>query len=247
MTEPGSLIGGATLLAESVVSLTRAALIVPLLMRERFYVHGPVRPRRDDIIIDAGANVGLYACWAARRLSPWGRVWAFEPEPKNYARLRRLVACLALEAKVKPVPLALGAESGQLRLELVGWGSASGAIEGRSGKAATVEKTTIDHFVAAHDLPYVSFIKMDIEGMEREALAGACRTITTWRPRLAVCTYHLPDDPEVIPALIGAICPGYRIIQTRSKLYAWHPKEHPGPSRPWDVVGEEPIQAGSIP
>lgn len=229
MTEPAGLISGATALAESVVSLTRAALIAPLLLRERFYEHGPVRLRRDDIIIDAGANVGLYACWAAKRLSPRGRVFSFEPVPNNYDRLRRLVACLALEERVRYFPLALGSESGMLRLELVGWGSASGAIKGRSDRATTVEQTTIDDFVAAHDLPYVSFIKMDIEGMERQALSGAGRTIAAWKPRLAVCTYHLPDDPEVLPALILGLCPGYQIIQTRTKLYAWHPKENAGP------------------
>lgn len=247
MTEPGSLFSGAAALAESVVSLTRAALIVPLLVRERFYEHGPIRLRRDDIIIDAGANVGLYACWAAKRLSFRGRVWAFEPVPNNYAHLQRLVTCLALDTKVRHFPLALGSEPGQLRLELVGWGSASGAIKGRTGRATTVEQTSVDDFVAAHDLPYVSFIKMDIEGMERQALAGARRTIATWKPRLAVCTYHLPDDPEVLPALILEICPGYQIIHTRSKLYAWHPKENTGAARRWDLVAGGAVQPGTPP
>lgn len=60
--------------------------------------------------------------------------------------------------------------------------------------------------------------------MDREALEGAARTLATWKPRLALCTYHLPDDPEVLRLILEA-APGYQITQTRKKLYAWHPAE----------------------
>ena len=60
-------------------------------------------------------------------------------------------------------------------------------------------------------LERVDFIKMDIEGAERNALAGARQTLARWHPRLALSAYHRPDDPEKIPAAVFAAWPGYRM------------------------------------
>jgi len=59
-------------------------------------------------------------------------------------------------------------------------------------------------------LSKVDFIKMDIEGSERRALLGARQTIQRYHPRMAICVYHLPDDPVVIPLLIESFGQAYR-------------------------------------
>jgi hypothetical protein len=51
-------------------------------------------------------------------------------------------------------------------------------------------------------LARLEIIKMDIEGAERQALAGAQETLKRLRPRLEICVYHLPDDRQVIPAML---------------------------------------------
>ncbi len=51
-------------------------------------------------------------------------------------------------------------------------------------------------------LPKVDYIKMDIEGAEREALQGAQQTLRKYKPRLMLDAYHRPDDPAALPALI---------------------------------------------
>ncbi len=56
-----------------------------------------------------------------------------------------------------------------------------------------------------------TFIKMDIEGSEQEALRGCKRIIRDFRPKLAVCVYHRPDDLYEIPALIKDMNPKYRL------------------------------------
>ena len=60
----------------------------------------------------------------------------------------------------------------------------------------------LDNIVADQNLDRVDFVKMDIEGSERLALKGAVQTIERFKPRMAICTYHLPDDPLVIPRLV---------------------------------------------
>jgi hypothetical protein len=57
-----------------------------------------------------------------------------------------------------------------------------------------------------------TFIKMDIEGSEVEALAGARRVILENRPSLAICVYHRPDHLWRIPLLLSrsADMIGYR-------------------------------------
>ena len=57
----------------------------------------------------------------------------------------------------------------------------------------------------------VSYIKMDIEGSERQALFGAKKLIRAYRPRLAVCIYHRRWDVIILPLLVLWLFPGYRL------------------------------------
>ena len=61
---------------------------------------------------------------------------------------------------------------------------------------------------------------MDIEGSERDALYGGREAIFKYKPKLAICTYHLRDDPVVLSEIIKSIDPNYRIELGRKKLYA---------------------------
>ena len=55
------------------------------------------RFRRDEILVDVGANVGMYTVWAAKTRGV--RVYAFEPEAQNYALLNRKMASPEMKAK----------------------------------------------------------------------------------------------------------------------------------------------------
>lgn len=56
-----------------------------------------------------------------------------------------------------------------------------------------------------------TFIKMDIEGSEQEALKGCKRIINEYKPKMAICIYHKPDDLFEIPVLIKRLNPAYRL------------------------------------
>ncbi len=80
--------------------------------------------------------------------------------------------------------------------------------------------TTVDEFVKENNLQRVDFIKADIEGAERDMLRGARETLKRFAPKLAICTYHLPDDPQVLERIIKEANPDYTVVHTLHKLMA---------------------------
>ena len=61
-------------------------------------------------------------------------------------------------------------------------------------------------------LTSVDFIKLDIEGAEKNAIAGARQTMARFHPRLAIATEHLDDDPVAIPAAVNSLGLDYVMI-----------------------------------
>ncbi|MEK7752345.1 MAG: FkbM family methyltransferase, partial [Acidobacteriota bacterium] len=82
----------------------------------------------------------------------------------------------------------------------------------RNAGSIQVPLTTLDKLVAELKLERVDYIKMDIEGAEREALKGAAQTLRRFKPRLMLDSYHLPDDPEVLPKVIASMQLAYRLM-----------------------------------
>lgn len=66
-----------------------------------------------------------------------------------------------------------------------------------------------------------TFIKMDIEGAEQEALRGCRNIIQTYQPKLAICVYHKPEDLYEIPMLIKELNPAYRLYM-RQYVDSWY-------------------------
>jgi len=164
-----------------------------------------------DVVLDCGANVGVFARTA---LAAGARlVVAIEPAPENLECLRRNLAAEMAAGRVIIYPKGVWDEETELSLQVSPANPAADSFVLRpegSEPAGAVPVTTIDKMVEELALSRVDFIKMDIEGAERRALAGARQTLRRFRPRLAVSSYHLPDDPAAIPAVIHAAWEGYR-------------------------------------
>ncbi|TDC86357.1 FkbM family methyltransferase [Nonomuraea deserti] len=133
-------------------------------------------------ILDVGANIGVYACTGATHLPPDGTLIAFEPVPENLGYLRRNVDRNDLAARVTIEPVAVGAAPGDLTLHLSGEQSgkhsAAAANVGTPAGAVTIPMTSIDAYLAGHDLAPPDIIKIDVEGYEGFVLHGAAETLT---------------------------------------------------------------------
>lgn len=195
------------------VSNSRPALVYDLAEQEcRIYGDHENGERRGDVVVDCGANVGVYTKTALANGAKL--VVAIEPGPENLECLRRNLAREIGEGKVIVVPKGVWDKSDVLTLNSDPNNSARDSLynlEGPGIRQIKVELTTIDKLVTELGLHRVDFIKMDIEGAEEKALLGARETIKKFRPRMAICTYHQPEDPVQVPKEVRSIEPGYRV------------------------------------
>ncbi|WP_337484935.1 FkbM family methyltransferase, partial [Porcipelethomonas sp.] len=82
-----------------------------------------------------------------------------------------------------------------------------------------IESKSVDNMLDGKE---ATLIKMDVEGAEREALWGACQTISKYSPRLMVALYHRNEDIFELPLLVHKLNPKYKLY-IRHQLYipAW--------------------------
>jgi FkbM family methyltransferase len=168
--------------------------------------------RQGDIVLDTGANLGIYTRVALQAGA--SKVIAIEPVPENLECLRRNFPREIEAGTVVIYPKGVWDKDDVLPILVhATTGAADSFVMGRTGgEIKGLPLTTVDKMVAELGLPRVDYIKMDIEGAERKALAGARETLARWHPRMAICTYHLPDDPIAIPEVVTAAWQGYRHV-----------------------------------
>jgi FkbM family methyltransferase len=183
------------------------------LAEQRRGIYGPfgLGAKAGDIVLDCGANAGLYVRTALGAGA--SKVIAIEPVPDNMECLRRNLSREIAAGRVVLVTKGVWDKEDSLEISLDRDNAAADSfvIERSGGKLKLrLPLTTIDRIVAELNLPRVDYIKMDIEGAERRALDGARQTIRKYHPHMALCVYHLPDDPPMIDARVAKMWAGYR-------------------------------------
>ncbi|MDR2179729.1 MAG: FkbM family methyltransferase [Synergistaceae bacterium] len=173
-----------------------------------------------DIVFDVGSWIGDFAAYASAK---GAFTYAFEPSDAVY---HYLLKTAELNKNIYPVKKGLGDVQTIAAFTYdIDNSGANAIVSGNfTNKEQMVEITTIDAFVEENNLACVDFIKADIEGHERYMLKGAKKTLRKFAPKLAICTYHLPDDPQVLAKIIKDCNPAYNIVQKKKKLYASVPK-----------------------
>jgi FkbM family methyltransferase len=174
----------------------------------------------DSVCLDVGANIGLYSLGLSA-LAPKGKVYAFEPSPSAFGHLQSNLAANKA-ANVEASNLAVSDSTGTVHFHDFSFFSA-GSFSSDEGSLLSSESygsqsfeaatTTLDEFVADRKLDRVDFVKVDVEGAELSVLAGAEKTLATYRPVTVLefntfgFTIHQSVLPQVALARIKEIFP----------------------------------------
>jgi len=146
------------------------------------WISREVRPK--SVFWDIGANVGFYSLLASKLVRS-GKVFAFEPVPRNLEHLRKHLV-LNRVTNVEVLPIAVSDENGSARFQV----EQSGSMGHLSGEGSiTVQIATLDSLVDEGKVLPPDYVKMDIEGAELLALRGSSRTFQRFRPVLFLATH----------------------------------------------------------
>jgi FkbM family methyltransferase len=183
------------------------------------------RLKPEDVYWDIGANVGLYAVYAAkfRRC----RTVAFEPESQNYALLVENIVINGVSGNCLPAIIAMsdGTSVSRLRVRYITKGGAFNMFEGAFGEGGDAEplsfqaaqgyerhqgfeqllfSSSVDDLVGKHGLPAPTHIKLDVDGLEPKIVAGAMETIRSGSVRSILVELNTKSPADMaVPGILA--------------------------------------------
>jgi FkbM family methyltransferase len=184
-----------------------------------------VRLGENEVFLDVGAFKGnAIVEFAERTRRTYDGIIAFEPDKKTLAALRAVVDKNDIQK------IEIHNKGAWNKYEVIHFydGREGGSRITESSPEAppsnTIEADTIDSILQGRRVTYIS---MDIEGAEHNAILGAEQTIKKWKPTMAVCVYHKQEDLFDLLLLLKSFVPQYRFYlrhytdnQTETVLYA---------------------------
>lgn len=165
----------------------------------QYFVEEIVERNPQAVFVDGGAFLGETVDeFIEFQQNEFNKVYSFEMDEANYKK----IDTSKYDDRVEFLNYGLWSEATECRYDSDTTSSALGDSGELVAKCMPIDK------VCEQDK--VSFIKMDIEGAEVEALRGAYQTIIENKPQLAICIYHKPDDIYEIPFLLKEWVPEYK-------------------------------------
>jgi FkbM family methyltransferase len=196
-----------------------------LMEDEQYFPQDIIRLNENEVFVDCGVMDGGTICDFANRAKKWRYVYGFEPMPVSLELSRAVLAFCGYE-NVQIEPFAVAAHSGKATFVQSNNSNGAHRLSGCNvvyppdfcdgGTLSTVEARSLDEFGFVH---CPTFIKMDIEGGELDALRGAANIIRENHPKLAVSVYHNPTHLWEIPLLMKDLVPEYKIYFRQHALY----------------------------
>lgn len=171
--------------------------------------------REDEVFIDCGAADGDTVRDFIGRWPKFKSIVAFEPDARNYSKLIR-DGDPAGKGRITSLRMAVSDFDGDIEFAANGdYSSHLSAVESRDASGGETVKVRATYLDKMLDNIIPTYVKMDIEGSELEALWGARKIIKKHKPVLAICAYHTSDHLWEIPMLIHAINPDYKLFFRR--------------------------------
>jgi FkbM family methyltransferase len=169
------------------------------------YLRGGVTLEAGDVVVDCGACEGFFTRIALEAGA--AKVICVEPSATMVSCLEKTFEKEIGEGRVVVLPVALGSFCGSAGFASADDDAFAGHFEG--GGSDTVEVTTLAEVAREHGNP--TFIKMDLEGSEYQALAGGLKILKEFHPKLGITTYHNHWDYSVISSILQGV--GYTSIK----------------------------------
>ena len=168
--------------------------------------------RENEVFVDCGCFDGAtcynFAGWCGAK--GFDRIYSFEADPKNYARAKEILAPLG---KCELFPYGTADVNKKVYFAADAF-ETSCIISKEEAEKRNFEGIEEIETAALDDVlegKKITFIKMDIEGAEYEALQGARKLIMENRPRMAISVYHKFEDFVTLADLVLKMHPDYRI------------------------------------
>ncbi|MBR2179795.1 MAG: FkbM family methyltransferase [Selenomonadaceae bacterium] len=162
-------------------------------------------PVKDDVVIDGGAyDAGTSVDFA----SQGAKVFAFEMDSLNYEKcLERIsnynyditMENMGLSSEENYIAYADSGSSGSYRIR--------GDVAPAGGGVSHF--IDIDTYVKRKKIDRIDYIKLDIEGSELDCLKGAAKSISRWKPKMAISAYHRPEDLWTLAEFVKSIRTDY--------------------------------------
>ncbi|WP_051685584.1 FkbM family methyltransferase [Clostridium sp. KNHs205] len=182
------------------------------LTKQQYFDKSLISYNDNEVFVDCGA-LDLQTCenFVGNCNKKIKTIYAFEPDEENIKICKEKRIAKNLEVEI--LPYGVWSSDGELFFKAVGAGTSRIDVEGNE----KIEVRRIDSLLI--DQP-ISFIKMDIEGAEQEALKGAEQVIKKYKPKLAISVYHKPEDFLTIPKIIHDYVPEYKLYLRHYSIYS---------------------------
>ena len=185
-----------------------------IVVKPQYFQKDIIKPLKDEVFIDAGAYIGdtIEELSNFGGKNYWKKVYAIEPDEFNREKLKKNIKKYK---NIEILPIVLWSKKTKMYFGMYSSFCSRINLKEKNLKTKLVSTNSIDN-ICKND--HVTFIKMDVEGAEKEALLGGIKTIKRDKPRLAICLYHNLEDLYEIPFFIHDNFPWY-------KLYIRHHKD----------------------
>ncbi|SFN79142.1 methyltransferase, FkbM family [Pseudobutyrivibrio sp. UC1225] len=171
--------------------------------KDQYFDKDIIAYTKDGIFVDCGGYIGdTIESYVNHSKGVYGEVISFEADHENAEIIRNKYPCVEVKE------IAVWSERTKLLFDCLGSGSGKVSEDESLSYELEVESDTIDNVC---DNKRVSYIKMDIEGAEYQALLGAQKVIMRDKPKLMISVYHKQDDLIKIPLLIKSMNPDYKL------------------------------------
>ena len=188
--------------------------------RQYFIRRGEVNflPSKGQVVFDCGACIGDIALIFASLVGKSGEVHLFDPVPlhNRYCHFNA-----ALNPTLSHTLHINNLAVSNISREFLGETQDATTISPGGCAVDNFKTISLDDYVSKNNIQHVDYIKMDIEKSEVPALRGASAVLRKFKPRLAISSYHKPDDLWRIPALILKLNPKYKIYFGHHSPIEW--------------------------